>query len=151
MTNERHDMNFKRLGLLVPMATTICNLLMMYVVYFVARLVYLFVNFSYFSQGLTWAHLLELFEGGLVFDTAAILVTNIPYIVLMLLPWHGKETKTYHNICRWEFLVINGLALAMNLCDSVYFRYTIYILTNDNHPAVKYLPRRSNRRTPQAW
>ena len=104
---------------------TLCNLLIAYGVYFVARLVYLFVNFSYFGQNLSAAHLLELLGGGLVFDTAAILVTNIPYIVLMLLPWHGKETHGYQQFCKWLFVIINGAALAINLCDSVYFQYTM--------------------------
>ena len=119
------EMRFGRLGLLAPLAATICNLLMLYVVYFVARMVYLFVNYSYFEQGLTWPHLMELLGGGLVFDTTAILVTNIPYIVLMLLPWHGKETTKYQNVCRWVFVVVNAVMLATNLCDSVYFRYTM--------------------------
>ena len=103
----------------------LCNLGIAYVLYFLARIIYLLVNYSYFSQGLTLPHLTELFSGGLVFDTSAILVTNIPYIVMVLLPWHGKETKTYHNICKWVFLLINGLALALNLCDAVYFQYTM--------------------------
>ena len=65
-----------------------------------------------------------MFGGGLMFDTSAILVTNIPYIVLMLFPLHYKETKAYHAVCRWVFLIVNGTALATNLCDSVYFRFT---------------------------
>ena len=119
------EMNFKRLGLLSPLAATICNLLMVFVIYFLARLIYLLVNYSYFEQGLTFAHLCEMFAGGLVFDTSAILVTNIPYIVLMLLPWHRKENNVYHQICRWVFVVINALALVVNLCDTVYFQYTM--------------------------
>ena len=118
-------MTFRRLHLLSPLATTICNLLMVYVLYFVARIIYLMVNYSYFAQGLTLSHLMEMLGGGLVFDTSAILVTNIPYVVLMLLPWHGMETKAYHAVCRWVYLIINGLALAVNLCDAVYFRYTM--------------------------
>ena len=53
------------------------------------------------------------------------MLCNIPYIVLMLLPWHRKENYTYQQICKWVFIVINGLGLAINLCDSVYFRYTM--------------------------
>ena len=117
--------NILRLGLLSPLAATVCNLLLLYVVYFLARITYLLVNYSYFSQNLSFGHLMEMFRGGLVFDTTAILVTNIPYVVLMLLPWHGKETKAYHSLCRWVYLIINGLALAVNLCDAVYFRYTM--------------------------
>ncbi len=111
--------------LLRPLAATICNLLMIYVVYFLARIIYLLVNFSYFEQGLTFTHLCEMFAGGLVFDTSAILVTNIPYIVLMLLPWHRKENNLYQQVCRWVFVIINALALVVNLCDSVYFQYTM--------------------------
>ena len=118
-------MNTPRLGLLSPLAATVCNLLLLYVVYFVARISYLLVNYSYFSQNLSFGHLMEMLGGGLVFDTSAILVTNIPYIVLMLLPWHGKETKDYYAVCRWVYMMINGIALAVNLCDAVYFRYTM--------------------------
>ena len=117
--------HFRRSGLLAPLAATICNLLIVYVVYFLARLIYLFVNYSYFEQGLTFPHLMEMLGGGLVFDTAAILVTNIPYIVLMLLPWHGKENNLYQQVCRWVFVIINALALFVNLCDTVYFQYTM--------------------------
>ena len=117
--------NIRRFGLFAPLAATIFNLMMVYVTYFLARLIYLTVNYSYFSQGLTFDHLIEMFGGGLVFDTSAILVTNSLYIVMMLLPWHKKENRVYQQICRWVFVVINGLALAVNLCDAVYFRYTM--------------------------
>ena len=103
----------------------LCNLGIAYILYFLARIIYLLVNYSYFEQGLSFSHLMEMLGGGLMFDTSAILVTNIPYIVLMLLPWHRKENNTYQLICKWVFIVINGLALAINLCDSVYFRYTM--------------------------
>ena len=117
-------MNNKLKILLTPLGSVLWNLMLIYVVYFVARVVYLFVNYSYFEQGLTFTHLMEMFGGGLMFDTSAILVTNIPYIVLMLFPLHYKETKAYHAVCRWVFLIVNGTALATNLCDSVYFRFT---------------------------
>ena len=115
----------KRVGYFAPLAAMLCNLGIAYILYFLARIIYLLVNYSYFEQGLSFSHLMEMLGGGLVFDTSAILVTNIPYIVLMLLPWHRKENDTYQQICKWVFIIINGLALAINLCDSVYFRYTM--------------------------
>ena len=103
---------------LEPGMAVVWNLGLAYVVYMLARVVFLVKNYSYFEQGLTWGHLMEMFGGGLVFDTAAILVTNIPYIVLaLLLPWR-KPTK-------WVYMIINSVALAMNLADSVYFKYTM--------------------------
>ena len=118
-------MKTKRFGYLAPLTAMLCNLGIAYILYFLARIIYLLVNYSYFEQGLNFSHFIEMLGGGLVFDTSAILVTNIPYIVLMLLPWHRKENNTYQLICKWVFIVINGLALAINLCDSVYFRYTM--------------------------
>ena len=116
---------FRKIGLFSPLVATLYNLLLLYVVYFLARVAYLLVNYSYFQQGLSFRRLMEMFGGGLVFDTSAILVTNIPYIVLMLLPWHCKENPFWQNLCKWVYLVVNGVALAMNLCDAVYFRFTM--------------------------
>jgi phosphoglycerol transferase MdoB-like AlkP superfamily enzyme len=104
-----------------PLAALLLNLLLVYVVYFIARMAYLLDNWSYFSEGLSW----EVWQGGLVFDTSAILVTNIPYIVLMLFPLHWKECRVWHLVCKWVFVVVNGLALVMNLCDAAYFPYTL--------------------------
>ena len=111
-------MNTRRLGLFAPMAATLCNLLLAYATYMLARIIYLLANYSYFSQGLTFGHLMELLGSGLMFDTTAILVTHIPYILLMLLtPWQ-RVSKCY-------FLVVNAIALALNMADAVYFRYTM--------------------------
>ena len=118
-------MNKRSFLLLTPLATTIYNLMLVYVVYFLARVLYLLLNYSYFAVDMTYGHLIELFMGGLVFDTSAILITNSLYIFLMLLPWHGKETRLYQQVCKWVFLCINGLALFVNCCDAVYFRFTM--------------------------
>ena len=115
----------KRYQLLTPLAVIACNLLLAYAVYFLARIIYLTINYSYFYQDLTLVHLFELLGAGLVFDTSAILVTNIPYIVLMLLPCHGKERPAYQQFCRWVFVIVNSLALAINLIDACYFRFTM--------------------------
>ena len=106
---------------LAPLTATLLNLLLAYAAYQIARLVYLFENWSYLHNAFTPEAML----GGLVFDTSAILVTNIPYIVLMLLPLHQKETRRWHQLCRCLFVTINGTALALCLADAVYFPYTL--------------------------
>ena len=95
------------------------NLLLVYLVYQIARLAYYWENASYFN------YTAEVFQGGLLFDTSAILYTNALYILLMLLPWHQKENTVYRRVCRWLYLIVNGLALAINLADAVYFQYTM--------------------------
>ena len=102
--------------------TVVCNLLLAYVVYQVARVAYLADNWGYFAQGLSW----ELWKGGLVFDTAAILVTNAPYIALMLLPLHWKERwPWWQTMCKGLFVAVNTLALALCLADAAYFPFTM--------------------------
>ena len=42
---------------------------------------------------------------------------------MVLFPLHLKETRAWHRACRWTFVVVNTLCLAVNLGDSVYFRF----------------------------
>ena len=106
------------LGYLSPIGTVGWNLGMAYIVYFIARLVFLVANYSFYEGHLAFPHLMEMLGGGLVFDTAAILVTNSLYIVILLLtPWR--------RLAQWVYVVINAVALAVNLADCVYFRFTM--------------------------
>ena len=95
---------------------TVWNLLLVYLVYQIARCEYYFENANY----LTYTS--DVFRGGLLFDTSAIIYTNALYIVLMLLPFRQSG---YQQFCKWLYLIINGVALAINLADSVYFQYTM--------------------------
>ena len=113
----------KYLKLLWPLATVLWGLLLAYVVYFLARIAFLLENRALYPDMPT-DHLFELMRGGLAFDTSAILYTNALWVVMVLLPLHLKETRPWHRICRWTFVVINTLGLAVNLGDSVYFQYS---------------------------
>ncbi len=107
-----------------PLLTVVCNLVLAYVVYFVCRIVFLLTNYSSFSDNLTAGHLMEMLRGGFLFDSSAIMYTNVLWIVMVLFPIHLKETPTYRKVCKWLFVVVNSLAVVMNLCDCVYFQYT---------------------------
>ena len=102
-----------------PLLAVLWNLLLVYLVYQIARLEYYVENRDYLSY--TW----DIFQGGLLFDTSAILYTNALYVVMMLFPLHWKENKIYHKVCQWLFVVVNSITFAINLADSVYFRYTM--------------------------
>lgn len=103
---------------------TVSNLLLVYVIYSLCRLVFILENLSTFSSRLTAASLWEMWSGGLRFDTSAILYTNALYIVMMLLPLHLKERTWWHAAARWVFAVTNGICVIANLADCVYFQYT---------------------------
>lgn len=103
----------------------VVNMVMVYVVYEICRLVFLATNWSMFSEAMTWSSFWEITRGGLMFDTSAILYTNALYALLMLFPIHYKETAIYQKIAKWVFLVCNSICVVANLADCVYFKYTI--------------------------
>ena len=102
-----------------PLLAVLWNLLLVFLTYQVARFAYWLEN----SDMLRYTS--DVWRGGLLFDTSAILYTNVLWVALMLFPLHQKETPLYHRICKLLFIVVNGLALAVNLADSVYFQYTM--------------------------
>ncbi len=101
------------------------NILLALVVYFIARTEFLLENFSYFSTDLSMGRLVRLYGGGLVFDLSAVGYTNSLYILMMLFPLWLKETRGYHLVCKYVFVVVNAITLVVNLGDSVYFPYTL--------------------------
>lgn len=103
----------------------VVNMVMVYVVYEICRLVFLATNWSMFSETMTWSSFWEITRGGLMFDTSAILYTNALYALMMLFPIHYKETAIYQKIAKWVFLVCNSICVVANLADCVYFKYTI--------------------------
>ena len=102
-----------------PLLAVIWNLLQVYLLYQIARLEYYLENTTYLSYSI------DVWCGGLMFDTSAILYTNALYIVMMLFPLHWKENPAYHRLCKCFFVVVNSITLAINLADSVYFQYTM--------------------------
>lgn len=99
------------------------NLLLLYIAYGVTRLAFLLENLSTFDHVFTFKAW-SIVVGGLYFDTSTIAYTNALYILMVFLPCHQKETVLWQRICKWLFVVVNGIGLAMNLGDSVYFQYT---------------------------
>lgn len=60
-----------------------------------------------------------------MFDTSALLYLNALYVILFLLPFHFKFSNWYQKFLKWLFLITNGIGLAFNLIDIVYFRYIL--------------------------
>ena len=99
-------------------------MLLVYVLYTVCRLVFLWSNWESFAPGFDKLELNQLIVGSLLFDTSAILYTNALYALLLLLPLHYKERRPWKRVAKWVFVVVNGLCIAMNLADVVYFQFS---------------------------
>ena len=116
---------FPSRSVLSPLMAVAANIILVFIVYSVARVEYLLENWSYFSQSVTDGRIWGLLRAGMVFDTPGIFYTNAVYVLLMLFPIHLKERTGWYRFCKWLFIVINSLMLIITLADSVYFSYTL--------------------------
>ncbi len=101
------------------------NTIAIYVIYFLCRAVFFVCNSDFYEGHIGAGIVFNIIKGGLVFDTSAIIYTNILYFVLAALPLHLKEpSKIYSNIVKYVFIVFNSVAIISNFIDCVYFRFT---------------------------
>lgn len=100
------------------------NMLLAYLAYTLCRIIFILENYHFYKDGWDQLSLSYIFKGGLLFDTSAILYTNALYALMMLLPLHTKERWIWQSIARGLFIIVNSIAVVMNLADSVYFTYT---------------------------
>ena len=99
------------------------NLLWVYICYEVCRIAFLFENWNLYSGTLSWNLFWKMSAGGWRFDTSAIFYTNAVVILLYLLPWAKKEVRWYHTMTKWIYVIVNSLAVILNLGDSVFFEF----------------------------
>ena len=106
------------------LGAVIGNILLLYAAYMVTRIAFLLENYSTYEHVFSSPKFWDIFWGGVYFDTSAIAYTNALYILLVLFPLHLKESAKWQRCCKWLYIIINGLGLATNLGDAVYFQYT---------------------------
>ena len=88
-----------------------------------ARVVFLVFNTDLLHLGKT--ALWPAFAGGLRFDLAALVYLNAPMLLMHLLPFRFVERSGWQRAATWVYFVPNLLALAANLADVIYFRFTL--------------------------
>ncbi|MDY3847675.1 MAG: LTA synthase family protein [Prevotella sp.] len=106
------------------------NLIIIYIAYGICRLAFVAENWGMFSADWQWANVPEMLHGAWMFDTSAILYTNILYAAMMLFPLHYKEHRYWQTAAKWVYIIVNGACIAANLADCVYFKYTMRRTTN---------------------
>ena len=72
----------------------VCNILLSYIIFFVARLVFFVANVSYFIDYMSWPLLGSMLQGALVFDTSAVIYCNLLYIVMVLFPLIAADNNS---------------------------------------------------------
>ena len=64
------------------------------------------------------------FIRGLRFDTAGILICNLPVIILYIIPWNATKYKAVRAIVYTLFFVLNTAAIVLTVADFGYYGTT---------------------------
>jgi phosphoglycerol transferase MdoB-like AlkP superfamily enzyme len=99
-------------------------LLLIMALYSVCRVAFYMFNLSYFPD-MTFARMERMMSGGLRFDLAAVLYSNSLFILAMVLPLPFRFTPVYKRVLKYIYFVVNGIALAVNVADFVYYKFTL--------------------------
>lgn len=87
------------------------------------RIIFYIFNRQFFPNTSIFS-LPALMFGGVVFDLTAMLYINSLFIVLQLLPFRFTVNALYQRVCKWIFIVTNSVAIATNMADVIYYRFT---------------------------
>jgi phosphoglycerol transferase MdoB-like AlkP superfamily enzyme len=101
----------------------VLRFLLAMLLYTLCRLGFYLFNKSYFTD-VTADDMLRIFVGGLRFDLSAVLYSNALVILLSIIPLQVRFHPVYQRIVMWLFYIFNGIALAANVSDFIYFRFT---------------------------
>lgn len=93
-------------------------------VYSFCRILFFLLNTASFPK-VTFLSFLTILKGGLMFDISALLYLNAAYVLLFLLPFDFTFSHWYQKGLKGMFLLVNGVGIAFNLIDIVYYPYIL--------------------------
>lgn len=100
------------------------RIIILYVLLTCTRIVFYAFNADLFPN-ITFSGFLTILQGGLKFDTTAIIYLNIAFIIMNILPFRFVYNSTYQRIAKWIYILTNTIGLLANVADTVYYQFTI--------------------------
>ena len=98
------------------------RILLVMLLFTLCRIGFFLFNYKMFP-GVTISQFLTILKGGVVFDLSAVVYINILLILLHILPFDLRYKDIYQTALKYIFFITNGLAIAMNGMDFVYYRF----------------------------
>jgi phosphoglycerol transferase MdoB-like AlkP superfamily enzyme len=80
---------------------------------------------------MTLSNFVTLLAGGMKFDLVVVLYANSLLLLLTLLPFDFRFRYGYQEFLRYLFFITNGFAIALNVCDFIYYKFTLRRTTAD--------------------
>lgn len=93
-------------------------------IYTLCRITFYFYNRDLLAVE-SLSEMLRIMRGGLRFDTAGIFYVNMLVILLHIIPWRLRERASYQRVIAWAYWLCNLPALAANMADIAYYRFTL--------------------------
>jgi phosphoglycerol transferase MdoB-like AlkP superfamily enzyme len=98
------------------------RILLIMVLFSLCRIGFFLFNYKMFP-GVTLSQFFVILKGGLAFDISAIVYINALFILFHILPFRFRYNDVYQEVLKYIYLVTNGIAIAMNGMDFVYYRF----------------------------
>ncbi len=92
--------------------------------YTICRISFYLFNISFFPN-MTFDRMARIMLGGLKFDLSAVLYINSLFILLTIIPLKIRFNVLYQKILGYIFIITNGIGLAVNTADNIYYKYTL--------------------------
>jgi phosphoglycerol transferase MdoB-like AlkP superfamily enzyme len=108
----------------------IYRILLVMILFSLSRIGFYLFNLKMFPD-ISFSQFISIMRGGLMFDICAVLYINMIFILFHIIPFDIRYNKTYQEILKYFFFITNGVALAINSADYVYYRFVLKRATGD--------------------
>ncbi|MDN5203253.1 sulfatase-like hydrolase/transferase [Fulvivirgaceae bacterium BMA10] len=102
----------------------IIRLLIAMLLFSLCRIGFYLVNQGFFP-GMEFGKFTRIMWGGLKFDLSAILYINLLFIFFNLIPFKFRTNVVYQRVLKYLFFVTNGIGLAANCGDFIYYQFIL--------------------------
>lgn len=98
------------------------RILIIMLLFSLCRIGFFLFNFKMFP-GVSISEFFSILKGGVVFDISAVVYINILFIFLHIVPFEIRYNNVFQTVLKYIFFITNGIAIAMNGMDFVYYRF----------------------------
>jgi phosphoglycerol transferase MdoB-like AlkP superfamily enzyme len=98
------------------------RILLIMLLFSLCRIGFFLFNYKMFP-GVSLSQFITIMQGGLAFDISAVVYINILFIFLHIVPLEVRYHDGYQLVLKYIYFITNGIAIAMNGMDFVYYRF----------------------------
>ena len=98
------------------------RILLIMLLFTLCRIGFFLFNYKMFP-GVSLSQFIAILKGGLTFDISAVVYINILFIFLNIVPLEIRYQDVYQVVLKYIYFITNGIAIAMNGMDFVYYRF----------------------------